>query len=145
MFKTIAVIITILVSIVILGYFLTIGLGKPIHTDLSVIGQGKPVLVLAYKNHSPTGGKALNRLRQIRSNYDSRLNFVVADMGAPEGSTFTKRYQMFDGQALFLTRDGKPHSVVNIPEDEQGLHQLLETKLVILEGNIEATSQFKSH
>lgn len=145
MLKTIAVVATILAAVVALGYFLTLGLGKPIHTDLSVIGQGKPVLVLAYKNHSPTGGEALNRLRQIRSDYDSRLDFVVADMGAPEGSTFANRYQMFDGQALFLTRDGKPHSVVNIPEDEQGLHQLLETKLVILEENIEATSQLKLH
>ena len=26
-----------------------------------------------------------NRLRQVRSDYDSRLDFVVADLGTPQG------------------------------------------------------------
>lgn len=141
MFKTIAVISTTLMALVALGYFLILGMGKPINTDLSVIGQGKPVLVLAYENYSPNGGEALNRLRQIRSDYDLRLDFVVADMGTPEGSKFTSRYKLFDGQAMFLTKDGQPLDVISVPADEQELHRLLKTKLGVLEGNIEATSQ----
>ena len=78
------------------------GVGKPISTDLSVIGQGKPVLVLAYESYLPTGDDALNRLHQVRSDYDSRLDFVVADMGTSQGRAFANRYQVVTGQAVFL-------------------------------------------
>jgi len=56
MAKVFSIIVIPLVALVTVGYFLTIGGGKPIGTDLSVIGQGKPAIVLAYENHSPTGG-----------------------------------------------------------------------------------------
>ena len=62
MAKKFLIILISLVALVIVGYFLTISVGKPIGTDLSVIGQGKPAIVLAYENHSPIGGEALNRL-----------------------------------------------------------------------------------
>jgi hypothetical protein len=43
MFKIIAITTVTLATLVVLGYFLAMGGGKPIGTDLSVIGQGKPV------------------------------------------------------------------------------------------------------
>jgi hypothetical protein len=133
MVKTIAVTAASLVALFALGYLLTMGIAKPISTDLSVVGQGKPVLVLAYENFSPTGGDALNRLRQVRSNYDSRLAFVVADLGTPQGRAFANRYQLADAQALFLKQDGEPLRVTNIPADEQELSRLLESMLVAVE------------
>ena len=133
MVKTIAVTAASLVALVALGYLLTMGVGKPISTDLSVIGQGKPVLVLAYENFSPTGGEALNRLRQVRSDYDSRLDFVVADLGTPQGRAFANRYQLVDGQAVFLKQDGQPLLITSIPADEQELRSRLEAKLAAVE------------
>jgi hypothetical protein len=133
MVKTIVVTTISLMVLVVLGYFLTMGGGKPIGTDLSVIGQGKPVLVLAYENYSPTGGRALNRLRQVRSDFDSRLDFVVADLGTPHGRAFASRHQLFDGQALFLKPNGQPLRVTSIPADEQALRSRLESKLAAVE------------
>jgi hypothetical protein len=133
MVKTIAVTAATLVALVALGYLLTMGVGKPISTDLSVIGQGKPVLVLAYENFSPTGGEALNRLRQVRSDYDSRLDFVVADLGTPQGRAFANRYQLVDGQAVFLKQDGQPLQITSIPADERELRRRLESKLAAVE------------
>jgi hypothetical protein len=133
MVKTIAVTAAFLVALVVLGYLLTMGVGKPISTDLSVIGQGKPVLVLAYENFSPTGGDALNRLRQVRSDYDSRLDFVVVDLGTPQGRAFANRYQLVDGQAVFLKQDGQPLQVTSIPADERELRSHLESKLAAVE------------
>lgn len=133
MVKTIAVTAASLVALVALGYFLMMGAGKPISTDLSVIGQGKPVLVLAYESFSPTGGDALNRLRQVRSDYDSRLDFVVADLGTPQGRAFANRYQLVDGQAVFLKQNGQPLRVKSIPADEQELRSRLESKLAAVE------------
>jgi hypothetical protein len=133
MVKTIAVTAASLVALFALGYLLTMGVGKPISTDLSVIGHGKPVLVLAYENFSPTGGDALNRLRQVRGDYDSRLDFVVADLGTPQGRAFANRYQLVDGQAMFLKQDGQPLRVTSIPADERELSSRLESMLAAVE------------
>ena len=129
MVKTITVIAAFLVALLALGYVMIIGVGKPISTDLSVIGQGKPVLVLAYDNFSPAGGDALNRLRNVRDDYDSRLNFVVADLGTPQGSTFANRHQLVDGQAVFLMKDGQPLRVISIPADDIKLRSRLDSML----------------
>jgi hypothetical protein len=137
MIKTIAVSAVSLVALFALGYLLTVGVAKPISTDLSVIGQGKPVLVLAYENFTPTGGDALNRLRQVRSEYDSRLDFVVADLGTPQGKAFANRYQLVNGQALFMKQDGQPLRITSIPTDEQELISRLESMLVAVGGDID--------
>ena len=133
MVKIIAITTASLVALAVLGYFLTMGGGKPIGSDLSVIGQGKPALVLAYENYSPIGGDALNRLRQVRSDYDSRLDFVVADLGTPDGRAFANRYQLVDGQAVFLKPDGKPLQVTSIAVDQQELRSHLESNLAAVE------------
>jgi len=133
MVKSIVITVVSLVALVALGYFLIVGVGKPIGTDLSVIGKGKPVLVLAYENFSPTGGDALNRLRQVRNDFDSRLDFVVADLGTPQGSKFANRYKLFNAQAIFLKPDGQPLRITSIPADEQELRNLLESKLAAVD------------
>ena len=133
MVKTITITAVSLVALVAVGYFLTMGTGKPISTDLSAVGQGKPALVLAYENYSPTGGDALDRLRQVRSDYDPRLDFMVADLGTPQGRAFANRYKLVNGQAVFLKQDGQPLGVTSIPADEGVLRSRLESKLSAVE------------
>ena len=129
MAKTSTVIAASLVAIVALGYFVTKGVVKPVSTDLSVIGQGKPALVLAYENFSPASGEALDRLRQVRSAYEPRLHFVVADLGTPKGRAFANRFGLTDGQAVFLKPDGQPLDIIRIPGDERELRTRLDHAL----------------
>ena len=133
MVKTSMVIAASLVVILALGYFITKGIVKPVSTDLSVIGQGMPVLVLAYENFSPAGGAALDALRQIRGEYESRLHFVVADLGTPLGRTFASRFGLADGQAVFLKPDGQPLQIIRIPGDGRELRTRLDHKLAAVE------------
>jgi hypothetical protein len=133
MIKIIAVITVSLTVLVGIGYFIAVSGGRPIGTDLSVIGQGKPVLVLAYENFSPAGGDALNRLRKVRSDYDSQLEFVVADLSTPQGSSLAGRYKLVDGQAVFLKPDGQPLSVMFIAANEQELRSRLSSNLGAIE------------
>lgn len=133
MVKTSTITAAALVAILALGYFVTKGVVKPVSTDLSVIGQGRPALVLAYENFSPTGGEALDRLRQVRAEFDSRLHFVVADLGSPQGLAFANRFGLADGEAVFLEPDGQPLQVIRIPGDEQALRTHLEQKLAAAE------------
>lgn len=133
MLKIVGIIIASIITVLVLGYFLAISGGKPIGSDLTIIGQGRPALVLAYENYSPTGGDALNRLRRVRSDYDSRIDFVVADLGTPDGSAFASRHSLFDGQAVFLKQDGHALQATSIPADEQELRNLLEAALGAVE------------
>lgn len=116
-----------------LGYFVTQGIVKPVSTDLTVVGQGKPALVLAYENYSPTGGEALDRLRQVRGEYESRLHFVVADLGTPHGRAFADRFGLTDGQAIFIGPDGQAPQVIRIPGDGRELRTRLDRKLAAVE------------
>jgi len=133
MAKTFAIIAAFFVGLITLGYFLTAVGGKPLSTDLSDIGQGRPALVLAYENFSPSGGEALNQLRKVRSDYESRLDFVVADLGTPQGRSFASRYQLVDGQAVFMSQDGRPLLTTRISADEGELRSRLEAKLAAVE------------
>jgi len=133
MVKTIAVTSASILTLLALGYLATKFLVKPISMDLSLIGQGKPVLVLAYENYSPTGGEALDRLRQVRDEYASRLTFLVADLGTPQGRAFANRFGLVDGQAVFMQADGRPLRVTDIPGDERELRNRLDAKLAAIE------------
>jgi hypothetical protein len=133
MVKKIAAIAASLVAVVGLGYLLATVIGKPVSTDLSIIGKGKPVLVLAYQNHSPTSIEALNSLNQVRNVYESRYEFVVVDLGVPQGRAFASRSLMVEGQAIFLNQDGEPLLVTGIPADEQALRRLLDSQLAAME------------
>ena len=122
-----------LTALIGLGYFLTTVALKPIGNDLSVIGKGKPVLVLVYENYSLAGGDALTRLSRVKSDYDSRLDFVVADLGVPEGRAFANRHQMINGQAMFIKQDGQPLWIKSIPADELALRSRLDSSLTAVE------------
>ena len=133
MAKTVSVTILSLAALAALAYYLTTGVVKPVSTDLSVVGQGTPVLVLAYENFSPTSGEALERLREVRAEYDSRLQIVVADLGTPQGRAFARHFGVGDGQTVFLDPAGQAVSVARVPDDAQVLRRLLDDKLAMLE------------
>ena len=102
---------------------------KPVSMDLSLVGQGKPSLVLAYENFSPTGGAALEQLRKVRGDYESRLVFIVADQGTPQGRQFALRYGLVDGQAMLLNGQASPLAAFLIPSDTTALRARLDTEL----------------
>jgi hypothetical protein len=112
------------------GVFVAITLTpKPMSSDLSQIGQGTPSVVLAYENFSPTGGEALARLKEVRPDYEPQLNFIVADLGTPQGRAFANRYQLRDGQAVLLGPNGQPIALAELAQSEQALRQQLDRVL----------------
>lgn len=112
------------------GVFLATGLLRaPMGADLSVVGNGRPALVLAYENYSPVGGDALNRLKQVRPDYADRLQFVVADLGTPQGRAFAGRFNLGDGVAVFMTGAGEAMGTLAIPVSEEALRRELDRRL----------------
>ena len=105
---------------------------QPMSSDLSVIGQGKPSLVLAYENFSPESGAVLNQLNRIRKDYQGAMNFVVADLGTPQGQAFARQHNLSNGAAVFLSAEGKPLRGSFLTTDEQALRKLLDENLSLL-------------
>ena len=73
----------------------------------SFIGQGRPLLVLAYERYSSESGAVLNQLNRIRKDYQGVMNFAVADLGTPQGQTFASQHNLSNDAAVFLSAEGK--------------------------------------
>ena len=65
-----------LVALVLLaGWLLLIQLAiRPMTTDLTVIGQGKPALVLAHENYSPAGAEASPSAGPVKGSCGTRAD-----------------------------------------------------------------------
>ena len=127
--KKLAAVLGTILALLVTGFLLVRMAANPISTDLSLAGAGTPTLVLGYENYSPTGGEALNRLRSIRPELESRLLFLVADLGTTQGRAFADRHGLADGLAVVLGPDGTQVLKLAIPPDEARLRQALETSL----------------
>jgi hypothetical protein len=109
--------------------FLLARQGTPIGTDLSVVGKGRPAVVLAYENFTPAGAEGLDRLRAVRPDYEDRVAFVVADLGTPAGRAFATRHNLQNGMAVFLGPNGEPVRMTGSVSNEQGLRAQLDRVL----------------
>lgn len=123
-------ILVVLAAVAGIGWLLLDNLAiKPVSTDLTSVGQGTPVLVLAFENYSPAGLNALERLKAVRGNYEGRLLFRVADLGAPAGQTFAERYGLENAMVALLGGDGDPVLRSYLPGTNEGLKELLDAHL----------------
>jgi hypothetical protein len=127
--KSVKLIIT-LVSLGLIGWVMWTFLGvKPISKDLSVIGQGTPVVVLVYESYAPAGMDAMERLNQVRSDYEPEIKFRVAHLGTPEGDVFVRRHEAFDGVMVLFDAAGDVIRVTMVPSQPASLRGELERLL----------------
>lgn len=104
-------------------------IGRPISTDLSRVGQGQPALVLAFENYSPAGMGAMDLLNQIRPDYEPDVEFLVADLGTPDGGAFASRFGLPNGVAVLLDGHGRPIQVYPVTDDVSELRRSLDEVL----------------
>ena len=105
---------------------------QPMKSDLSVIGQGQPALVLAHENYSPSSGAALNQLNRIKKDYQQVMAFAVADLGTPKGMAFARQHSLVNGSAVFLSAEGKPLRITKLSNNEQALREMLDEQLALV-------------
>ena len=129
MLKRIGISLVVILALMVGFFFAVQSVINPMSADLSIIGQGRPVLVLGLENYSPAGGDALNRLNAVRGDYEDRMEFVVADLGTPQGQAFARKHNIRDGLAIFLSPNGKPVTIYTIPADEPRLRKQLDSGL----------------
>ena len=111
-----------LVSIILIGWVMWTYLGvKPMSKDLSVIGDGKPAVVLVYESYNLAGMDGMERLKQVRADFEPYMHFRIAHIGTPEGDMFVRRHDAFDGVMVLFDGAGEVVRVTMVP---QALDQL---------------------
>lgn len=115
--------------IAIVGGLLYSFTGRVISTDLSVIGQGQPVAVLAFESYSPQGMEAMDQINVVRDDFEDRLLFRVASIGSPDGDRFIAAQGIRDGILVVLDGDGEVLSMWGVTGDSETLARKLNAAL----------------
>lgn len=97
----------------------------PYSTDLSRIGQGQPAVVLAYDIMSMGGMEVMGMMDELRDEYEARIEFLVAPLGAPKVHEFGKRHGAINGTVLLFSAGGEAVGKVHLPANTAELEQAL--------------------
>lgn len=115
--------------ILILGALIYTFSDKVISTDLSVIGEGQPVAVLAAENYSPQAMQAMDQINAIRGDFEDKVLFRVASIGNPNGDRFVAEHGIRDGVLVVLSGNGEVLGMWGVVDDTDTLARKLEAAL----------------
>ena len=104
-------------------------LPKGFSGDISIIGQGSRVVVLAHNKDSVQSLTLMGLLNNVRSEYSNRIEFRVVDMNTPQGQAFLQQQQVQLGSLLFFAPNGTRQRVVGNIDDETELRSNLDAFL----------------
>ncbi len=94
-------------------------------TDLTVIGEGHPVLVLTRDVNYLGGAQVLEVLKPIRESYTERAHFRIAHLGQPDGQAFSDQHRTSDGDVSLLDAQGNLLETTTEPQDAGQVEALL--------------------
>jgi hypothetical protein len=63
-------------------------------TDLSQVGEGRPVAVLVHDHNFVESVDLMNTLDGVRGAFEPRVLFLVADLNHPNGREFAGRHEL---------------------------------------------------
>lgn len=95
-------------------------------TDLSRIGQGQAVLVLAMDSNYLAGASVMNLLNDVRHEFANSVQFLVASMALPDGQAFANQHQASDGTVVLFDANGQRVAVLYTPQTQDELRQALQ-------------------
>ena len=83
--------------------------------DLSVIGQGRRVVVLVHDHNYVNSTALMEALDTVRSEFADRIDFRVADVLKPDGKRFADAHQADPVTLLLFSPDGvKQQTLVGV-------------------------------
>ena len=121
---------TTIITLSLIGVFLLVAfalLPRGFSSDVSVIGQGKPVVVLAHNKDSVQSFNLMDLLNKVRDDYSGTMEFRVVDDTSPQGHAFISKQQVDLGTLLLFGSDGKRTGVVSDLKDEPALRLALDS------------------
>ncbi len=113
--------------IMVIIFFAVSLLPRGFSDDISLIGQGTPVLLLVNDDNILQSGETMVVMNKIRNEYAERLEFVVADINTPEGRVFTQRNGYMATALVFYSADGRSLQTLYSAQTVESLRQELDT------------------
>ncbi len=94
--------------------------GGGFSTDLSRIGQGEPVAVLTHETANPTSMGVMDEINALGAEEHGGVEFLVADLGTPEGQDFAERLGVSSpGILFFFDGQGEMQEALAPPESAE--------------------------
>ena len=90
-------------------------------TDLTRVGEGRPALVLAYDLNSAGAMEVMKLMDELRDEYADRVEFLVADLGTPQGYQFAQRHRAVNGTVMFYSGEGSHFRTIHLPPNVETL------------------------
>lgn len=118
-----------LLTIVVIAAVIALGilmLPRGFSGDLSAIGQGKPAAVHIYNKESMASISLMDLLGKLRSEYEDRVVFVVADMSHEQGERFAGQQNLAGGELVLFDAAGRRVAVINPPHERGKLRSALD-------------------
>ena len=75
--------------------------------DISLIGKGDKVVVLFQEPFTVDGQENIDAMNEIRSEFDGRVKFIVADKKVEQGKKFTDLYGVDSTAFVFFAPNGE--------------------------------------
>ncbi len=118
----------IIIPFVIVGMITAVWLLLPpsYKTDLSLIGQGKPVIVMVYDSYNAASYELVENFNKVHLDYEGRVEFLIADTKVPAGQNFERTYGASSASAVFFTGDGEKVRVLNKSYEPEVLSKLID-------------------
>jgi hypothetical protein len=116
----------ILLSLAGVGAFLWQALPRGAYpTDLSRVGAGRPVLVLAHDTNYVGSAEVMELMNGLRGDYAGRVDFLVAHLALADAQAFAARHAASDGTVLLFAADGRRVGVLHQPQSADELRRAL--------------------
>ncbi len=87
------------------------------NTDLSLIGQGKPAIVLIFDKENVASMDLMEEFNQIRDDYEGKIEFLVADINTTVGEQFASMHRMGSASAVYFMGGGEKVIAFYGPQD----------------------------
>ena len=99
--------------------------------DLSLIGKGKPAIVLVRDKNSVQSMDLLEVINDIRSQNGEKIEFLVTDVNTPEGNAFIAAYNAAPTTLVFFDGSGNPLKLLYPPQSADSLQLEISSVLKI--------------
>ena len=104
-------------------------LPKGFSDDLSLIGKGKPAVVLVRDNQKVQSHELIDVMNALRERYSAKVEFLLTDHNTPKGETFMAENQTTRATLVLMDAQGKKVKILRAPQTEESLAQELDAVL----------------
>ena len=104
-------------------------LPKGFKSDLSLIGQGSPSVVLVHDKNLVNSVTMMELLNEVRSDYEGDIVFLAVDIATPKGQSFSQQQRARPVDLVIFGPHGKKQQVLDANLNEQELRSILDDTL----------------